>query len=249
MDPKIDRLRIIAYLNGSLTGEEQDAFEQQLAQDEALQTELSLYKSIELTLKDDELTAFNNNLLTASEAHFNTNSTPRRKPFLAPLISISIAASLLALLFAAYWIWFRPHSSNQQDLYAEYAQHDYSISERQSENELHRAEQLLRTGEFTKAIPILKNYLEEDTDAADVQLLLGIALLEQDSTEAASTTFKHLEMEHPLFANEAKWYLGLTYVKKNNLDSAIINLNSIDLKSSRYKDGQDLIKAINSLRK
>lgn len=249
MNSKIDRLLIIAYLNGSLTGEKKEAFEQELARNEALRSELSLYQEINQTLEDKELRKFSTQVLAASEDHFNALSSTRKRPFLAPRMAISIAASFIVLLFAAYWIWFRTPSLDHQGLYAEYAQHDYSISERQSESELNRAEQLLKSGEFAQAIPILKNYLEKEEDAADVQLLLGIAWLELDSTDAAATTFRQLKTAHPLFANEASWYLSLTHLKKNNLDSAIINLNTINSKSSRYNDSQDLIKAINTLRK
>ena len=150
--------------------------------------------------------------------------------------------ALLGLLAWQFW----PKTSPQQ-LYAEYAQHEFNFVEKGSNDQtLFQAETALKAKKYTAAIPLLDEYLKQQSDAYDVVLAKGIAHLEMNDHEKAILTFKRLQNVNALYKIEGTWYLAMAHLKGGNLSACRTQLQNIPSDSSRYSLAQDLLSRLPS---
>lgn len=242
MEQEITYAKWEEFLNGSLENEEYIALEQALQNDTSLQAQLALYREVRNAQNDPELDAFNLVANQVREQYTQSIEEKNIKTIKTPWLPIAaIAALFIGLIF---WFLFRPSSLSTKELYSEYAIHDISIQQMSTTGELGTIQSLLMSEQYENVLPIINNYLAANPDAADVQLTKGIALLETNQIAEALQTFTTLEENHPIYANEAKWYQALTFLKNEQTAEAQAILGLISPQSSRYKEAQVVLKKI-----
>lgn len=239
MQPEITFAKWEEFLNGSLETEEQQALESALQEDVDLQAQFALYQEVRSAQNDPALDQF---VAILNEVRAE-NATPVRALSLRKIaFVVSIAAGILLLL----WFVMRPENvaTSPQELYAEYAIHEVNVQQMSAGSELGIIQTLLREQKYNEALPYINSYLDTHSDAADITLLQGICLLEIDRIEEAMECFQRLEENHPIYANEAKWYQALSLLKNEQVSDAVTVLTTIPSESSRYQNAQALLKKI-----
>ncbi len=242
--------KILPYIINDLSSNELSAFKEQMEEDSELRKEVSLSQQIKLAVNDESLNELENKLKIVSEQYHQTrgsssffNRSLPRKTWLA------LAASVLVIIACFIWMFLQKSPMNAETLYAQYAKHDFSFTERGPENQLITAENFLDNGNYQNALPLLNEYITQNDKAADVILALGIANMEIGNNNEALSIFSQLQKDHPIFSNECKWYIALTHLKTGDLDQSIANLSTIESISNRYKEAQRLITEIQSFHK
>ncbi len=234
------------YLNGDLDQQERDQLDAALQANEALQQELALYQEVRTAIQDDQLTTFQQTLQEVRQER-NVSSPSANHPKLQVNYRwVTIAAAVVGLVVLA-WLMLRQSNGELSDpaqLYAQYAQYEINLQEMSDAPELGIMQSLLQAKKYEEALPILNTYLADHPEAADIQLARAIALLETANTAAALQTLNKLESAHPIYANEAKWYRSLTYLKMGQLTEAQATLEKIPDTSSRYEGARELLQKI-----
>lgn len=241
MDKKIPYDQFEEYLNGTLNDMELKDFEQQLSTDTDLKNELNLYQKIKKSQQNKDLTNFEANLQSAENEYFKAPEKPIKKnPTINRRIRILAAAMFIGFLIIAGLKLFQSPPSTDQ-LYAQFAKHEFSFQEMSSNATLGQIQTLLEKNQYTAALPLINSYLQQSPNAADIKLAQAISLLETQQYDNALSSLKALGEQYPLYQNESLWYQALTYLKLNQIPSSLNLLHQIPDDSSRYSDSQQLI--------
>ena len=232
------------YLQGKLDETERSAFEQRLKTDAELQQQLALYQKIREANQDKDLSAFEKKLQAAQTAHFKRPD--RSLKSIRRRILIWVPAAVLVLSFVYFFgkKYLDAGPGDPAEIYAQYAQHDFSFQEMSNGNELAEMENLLNAGQFAEVLPKLDEFLKNQPDRADVQLAKGIALMETGKAAQAIEIFTELGAQYSLYLAESQWYTALAYLKQGQLDESLSYLQQIPKNASRYAEAQGLIRAL-----
>lgn len=236
------------FFDGALNEQEQQAFQQKLQNDpnfaKAFAVEQDLLEGIE-SLGNDKLRQ-ELQQIHREEAPALSRATVRplggRRWWLT-------AAALLLGGALAWWLWPQTAPDTQQ-LYAQYAQHDFSFVQKSGGRGIEKkllssAEKSLRKGNYQGGLNSLNQYLELQIHDQEAALAKGIALLEiGDDYPAARAIFKNLVDSKSLLANDGRWYLALLDLKLHNLDACQQHLRSIPKNSARYAKAQELLQQL-----
>jgi tetratricopeptide (TPR) repeat protein len=226
---------IEAYLDGSLQGAGRKEFEQRLQQEEALANQLALHREVDLRLE-----AMQKEQLTADwKAHLEEHkaSGTGGKSARLPYRSLAIAATVLVLIAAAWWV-FRPVSSavladNYWDQSAQFAYTDIDRStdpNTPDANTVRQAYKQFQSGDFALTVQTIQS-ISQPTD--ELLLLQGAAHFKLGNYQAAQTSFQSvLDQPQSLVKDEARWYLALVLLKNNDKKAATALLQEIVAKQS-----------------
>ena len=146
---------------------------------------------------------------------------------------IAVAAILVIALGS---LWFLSDNANEK-LYAKYFTPDPGLPTMMSETknfEFYDAMVNYKQGEYTKAIekwqPLLDNSPKSDT----LNYFMGMAQLANKQEEKAIKYFDVVtNLETSTFKNDAYYYLGLAYLKADNLEFAKKNLTFSTVDNSK----------------
>ncbi len=235
------------YFEQQLTEEEQKTFDQRLANDEdfahAFQVEKDVMEGLETLgnqqLRTDLKTIYQEEIVQSKEKATTSNSATI-KPISGNRRWWMIAAATIAGLALFSWLFWPQPSS--QELYAEYANHQFDFVEKGSNDELaFQIEEALKNKSYAQAIPLLDNYLKTQPNAYSFLLAKGIAHMETDNHEKAILIFKQLTRVNELYKVEGTWYQALTHLKGGNTTLSRQQLTNIPNSSSRYAKAQELL--------
>lgn len=151
------------------------------------------------------------------------------------------AAAVFALAVVGRFVLGR-NEKTTEELYAEYAVHDFSFTEQSSGgNDLAEAEKYLKRSEYAEAKTVLNKYLRENPEDVQARMALGISHLELGESAEALSIFKKTEVETPALKNDAIWYVALAFLKKGDVKSTKEELKKISQNSARYKMAVQLL--------
>jgi len=246
-----DNITISKYINGELSGAELAEFEKLLQQDKALADEVNFHKIVDESLLENyqatskidksEQLEFEGILREIMEGKEIINPPIKAPPSiirrLIPIAVIAVAASLVFF----FWPNSKNTNSNLADVY--YIPYEFSVSTMDNEyNILNEAEKAYKTKEYEKALSIFKNH----PGNLRVQIAKGNTEYNLKKYSEAVKTFKKViqNSNNVSFKNYAKWYLALTYLKKDDKDQAIKLLGQLPESADFYKQAQNLIKEL-----
>lgn len=235
---------IEAYLNGTLSEEEQEAFEQQLQVDEGLKKEVQIHRSIFNQLSahyqsEAKETAFKEKIAAISKQYQQDKvkikplQVGNRRRNYAIATVLAVAASILLLLWAPW----------KTSLYEQFAKHPTARFTEMStdQNLLNEAEASFNAGQYSEALNSLKNYTINNPEDTEALFFQAIALLETDQINAADSIFKSISEETTPYQYEAIWYLALSQLKQDNSLETKAILQQIPEGSSAYSKAQKLL--------
>ena len=235
---------IEAYLNGTLSKKEQEAFEQQLQVDEGLKKEVQIHRSIFDRLSvhyqsEDKAEAFKEKIASIGKQYQQTTDNVKplhpgkqRRNYAIGAV-LAIAASILLLLWAPW----------KTSLYEQFAKHPAARFTEMSTNQslLNQAEASFNAEQYSEALNFLTEYTTNNPEDTEAQFFQAIALLETNQFDAAENIFKNISAGTTPYQYEAIWYLGLSELKKGDKTAAKTYLQQIPEGSSAYNKAQRLL--------
>lgn len=231
---------IEAYLNNSLSKEDLLIFENRLQNDEGFAAKVedikTVLKGIETQALKEQLDIFHNEMTSTEE------DTDVIEPKVKSLKWRKIAVAA-ALIIAAGSFWFLNRDSNEQ-LYAEFYSPDPGLPTTMSSTknyEFYKAMVSYKQGHYNEALKNWTNELKTKVDNDTLNYFVGSALLaDKKESEAISYLEEVTKQDNSVFKNEALYYLGLAYLKNNNLEKAKEYLQKSD-----FTKAKDLLKKLN----
>ena len=255
-------IQINQYINGELTGEALQEFEQLLTNNPEFAKEVALHKKIDQTLQakkasknDPELKALfqqfgEKYIINATENEVDTKvidlpqheNVPTQKAninkgilkWLAPVASIAAATALLI-----FYIGFgKVNPKKLAEQHFEVYTLD-NIPRSGNLNDLMLAQQAYDNKDYSKA----KDLFSMFPDNTSAQMAKGNCEFLLEEPEKAINTFKQLTNRKIDVHQKAEvhWYLALSYLKLDDRENATKNLQLIPSSSNYYEDAQTII--------
>lgn len=214
MSPEKYHTQIEAWLLGELSPEEAQSFENQMKADDSLSKAVKeqevAFEAIDL-LVEENLTHKLKALQEERYAKPRSIGILRRMP-------LAIAASVVVLIAAGVAFMMNQNFSNQQ-----LVANNFEISDTGIRGEGNAAFDSFANGDYTNAVAQFETILKENPERKAVQLYLGQSYyMLKDYPKALSqfeTVFKN-NTPDPRFSNDARWYMGLTYLAMEDKQNA-----------------------------
>jgi TolA-binding protein len=224
--------RIESYLNNTMSQEDFLTFEEQLKSDSTLQKQVTehkiLFEAVETQSLKEQLNEFHK---LASETEMPKIGTSKVRSL--QLRKLAIAASLI--IAAGYFLFF--NGSTNEKLYTNYFTPDPGLVTTMSSNsnfEFYDAMVNYKQGDYKKAISkwevLQQNKPKNDT----LNYFLGVAHLANKNEDSAILFLALVtKTSKSTFKSDAYYYLGLAYLKANNVELAKKNLTFSDVDNSK----------------
>ncbi|WP_299890480.1 hypothetical protein [uncultured Lacinutrix sp.] len=252
---------IDGYLNGSLSLEQKAVFEKQINTDQALKEELLIYKalqesfnendwhtldknsniedfkSIKNRFKTKEYQDISKNIKSVESLYCNKNKKKSNSIF----YKLGIAATII--LFLAIGLPFIFNTNSLNDYYNDYQNWDTipSLIEKGSQNESQKIEELYTSKDYNS---LIKLYEANNTNNYNNYSLIKIGhiYIELGFTEKAIEVFDKLIATKKLSSSKGYWYKLLVYLKIEDKEKAIEQLNIIlqDKNNYKYEEAKEL---------
>lgn len=224
-------LQIQEYLDGNLNEPELSAFQQRLQNDQKLAAEVKSLQNIEHNLRGIGYQELKSDV-SQWETEYKTNSKKSQR-----YTYLAIAASLAIFVLVGYFALNPGVDAN--DLYAMYYSPypDMILSRGEvtaSEQQLTFGMQAYNDKNYSTAINLLADYLEQNGTNRGAYFYLAISQLETGAFDDAEGNFR-TAAEDPNFAQQSDWYRALLYMKQHRLELAKTTLKEIANNDSHYK--------------
>lgn len=259
-------LEIDKYLSGDMSEIEKQAFEAKISSDPMLAEELKLQKDMRSIYDEQNWFEGDKKILKQEETKqlqtfFKSEESEVLKNTIQEVISenksnsgnrflpiLKIAAVIAVLITISIYLFKEP---SYEDLYAEYMHMEEIpslISRGESgTKELENAQVLFRDEKYTKAIEIFTQYQANAESINPLSFIYtGVAFLEINEFEKALTQFELLANSNTLQSKKAIWYKAMVFLKQNNEEKLIENLEVIvaDKNNYNFDKAQQLLEII-----
>ncbi len=236
--------KIERYLTNRLSPEELVDFENEIANNPKLQSEIETHKTLHNTLSDQETLLVKEKLIKVSKEVKKEESSFVKSIFSSPL---KIAATIIMLLGISAFLWNTLDSTEElRDLYvAHYTPFPAEdITRGQANTTLQNIMDHYNKGAYEKVITTL----EKNTNLIDqneLSVYLGISYLNTSQEQKAILQFERVS-EKNRHHEASRWYLSLTYLKLNDTQRTIQILEEIIKYNGVYKNNAArLLRALN----
>ena len=240
--------RIDQYLLNLLSPEEKSSFEKQLQEDENLMKEFLLHKETFETIEGIGRVELKSRLKKIhSEEVENQNGESSN---IRSLISkFAIAASFVGLI--AFGWWWMQQPLTPADLYSQnFEPFELTLNQRSGSEKLYDdIETAYAKGDFENAIALFKTSLEkQDKRSSQLLLGLGISYMEGENPQNAIPYFNEIiDNKDFNFEDESHWYLGLAYLKMNDIPNAKVHFEILasDPSKDHHEQSVDIVSNLN----
>lgn len=219
--------KLVQYLDGELTGAEQEDLTQQLASDKELQDELDNLKSIREAVRfyglQQRVSGIHTQMMKELQAAAKKNSPVRR------IIRYSIAVAASVILIAAAIVGYNFYTLSANKLFASnYRPYELSTVRDNSGPGLSGLENDYREKKYDQVVGIT---YDRRFTIKEI-FLRAISYVELKDNTNAIKEFKKVIAENEaaktsFFKEEAEYYLALTYIRNKDYDFALEQLQKI----------------------
>lgn len=236
---------IHAYLDGSLSETEKEAFKAAMEKDEMLRNEVNLHREVDAALAETDILRLRSQL-KRMHRKASSEETGTRILRLKPRQAFAAVAAIALLLVASAWIFtlMNQSSLSSQEIYEMYYQPDDAVMVMRSgtsgseEAMLMEALRKYENNDFEGALKLLK----KDNSNLMVHFYSGLAYMEIEHFTEAIRSFQNiLDDQQNLFVEQALWYQGLCYIKTGRTDKAKEVFGELVFPGSAYKTRVEFI--------
>jgi thioredoxin-like negative regulator of GroEL len=231
-----------AYIDGELNPEERQVFENQLLADPELKKQFDEFAAMRQRYQDSfaseeadaKLSASLGDLGREFFAPQQTRKTTRRIWLLAPVLA---AACALALL-----LFYRP-----RDLFRQYFQPPLAAFTEKGSGEaglFQQAERAFNAGDYAGAGQYLDAVLTENPGDMQASFYRGLCHLETGEPAAARGMLEPLALGASAMAEDARWFLALSYLREKDYAACAAELAQIPGDSRWSARAEELKKKI-----
>lgn len=234
---------IALYVNGDMTGEEQQQFEQVLQRDRSLQEDVQEFRHVLTSLRtkiapDAQDQAITRTFQSLNEEYFDL-SEGKVRPVRAYVGWASAAAVIAIILVVTLF-----HPWKQNDLYREYANIEMvTVAERGNNDagQLQQAADAFNKREFSASRTLLESIYKTQQENAMIAFYYAISLIETGSPDKAIVILSELSDGDSIFKYDARYFIALTYLKTENREACKSWLQKIPADNNRYAQAQSLL--------
>ncbi len=247
--------RIEDYLDDALDDQQRLAFEAEVRSDPALARQLSVVREARQRLiaqwaNEPADSALLNTLQQIGSEHFKSENSSGQSGGgrlfrLAP--AWWAAAAALAATVVAAWLFLRPPAHER--LFAQYGafpEADFTVrGDAPGTNDLSAAEAAFNGKDYIEALRLLQAYLAGHPEDTQARLHAGLCHLELKQYDQATAVFTEIGKSPNVWADEATWFLALTYLRQGKRDDCTRILKQISPDNGRHEQAAELINKLN----
>lgn len=247
--------KIEDYLDDALDDQERQAFEAEVRTDPALAQQLAVVRETRQRLitqwaNEPAETDLLETLQKIGSEHFKSGAGSGQtgaggRLFRLPPGWWAAAAAVAATVIAA-WFFLRPPSNER--LYAQYGafpEADFTVrGDSPATNDLSAAEAAFNRKDYAEALNLLQAYLAGHPEDAQARLHAGLCHLELKQYPEATAIFSEIGGSKNVWADEANWFLALTYLRQDKRNESARILKLIPQSSGRYEQAAELLSRI-----
>ena len=234
------------YVNGDMTGADQQKFEQQLQRDKTLQEQVQQYRQVLAALRirlapDEQDQAFSHTLHALNEEYFGPAEESIRPVGIYIKWACAAAAVAIVLIITLFHPW------RQNDLYTEYTTLQMIPSAERGDHTdtlLQQAATAFNNKQFGLAQKDLEAAHKLEPDNALIQFYYAVSLVETGDHHTGQPLLEHVYAGNSVFKYDAAYFLALSYLKINNKNACRQWLQKIPSGTNRYAQAQSLISLI-----
>ena len=209
---------IEAYLLKNMSDEEYAGFEKLIAGNEDWNAKITTVKVAILGIREaamkDQVEVFHRRMPEL----VNTNMKPVKR------VNWLVAAGVLAVLSISMWLVFFSQSKEDR-IYAAYYQPDPGLPTYMAATDNYEFEKAMveyKSGNYKTAIEGWEKLLTQQPQNDTLTYFLGNAYMAAKNYTAAIKYYDlTLKNEKSLFTQDVWWYLGLCYIKENDIKNAM----------------------------
>lgn len=236
------------YINGEMNEAEKEWFEKELATNEQLRKEVILRKQTDEVLRNQDILDLRMklNLIRQKNEVKTLVSSTKKRPSLKYAAAISVLAviGILAL--------FTNRKMTSEELFEKYHKLYEPSTEMRSglsniESDFATALEYYNVHDYRNAAIYFSRVTEKDPGNMHSTLLYGISSFENSNYPEAEKSFNRvIDDADNLYIDHAHWYLALCYLKTNENEKAVGELDYIKESTSLYS--RDAAKILKKLR-
>ncbi len=239
METNSTHILIDKKLQGTLSAEEQFAFEEKLS-DKAFKESYLWHLDVSKALAHQEKSTLKARLQKLEKPEVE------KKPSYTSFLSI--AASIVILLGVSS-VWYAHQNFSNTALTNDfYSTPNLSAARGQSTDaaQIQEAYQYFIAEDYLQAIELLQQNKSVSTEQSE--LLLGYAFFKTNQLNLAATSFKSLENSKEIAKDEAKYMLALAFLKQQKIEESRVILNKLaeDTSSPYQTSAKALLKKLGS---
>lgn len=212
------------YINKTMTFEESSAFEEKLKSNPDFKNQVEDIRTMLLGIETQAL----KEKMEEFHEELPKNKIPVKEPSKVKYLNFRKLVAAAAIVIALGSVWYFSGNSNT-NLYSKYYSPDPGLPTTMSTSDnftFYDAMVNYKRKDYTLAIskwePLLINKPENDT----LNYFIGSAYLANGKEELAITYLQKVtQLKENTFKNEAYYYIGLAYLKAENIELAKKNLN------------------------
>lgn len=235
--------RFDTYLNGESEETERLELERQLAEDPELRSQFESYRALRRHYQNqwahEKRAEAVHKTLDGLRAEFFP-PPPRRRKLKVWWLAAPAAAAACALVL----IMLRP----QADLFQTYYQRPPSAFTERGYNDallFQRAGQAYNEGRFEESLIYFDSLLLLYPDAAQLRFYKALSLLESGQQDKSQTELESLAKGSSAYAEDAQWFLAMSYLKGGNLEACLQALAQIPAESPWNEKARELERKLN----
>jgi tetratricopeptide (TPR) repeat protein len=225
------------YIAGEMGEDERKWFETELEGNENLRAEVDLRKKTELILKSQDVISLRNKLSDLEKRRKEKTVTAKKtgRP-----VYLKYAAVITALAMVGSVVFFTGrHTSGEEVINKYYSSYEPPASQRSASNaenaDFSLALEFYNTNDYANAALFFSKVVESNPKDMQSVLLKGVSNFEDKKYPEAKTSFVTvIEDNNNLFIETASWYLALCYIKTNETDKAVSQLQEITMEGGIY---------------
>jgi len=244
--------QIDRYLLGKFNEEEEKNFQQNLEDDTELAKDVKKRQSIISGLEalGNEKMAERIKSVRQKMKEDEIKSNPDVKKNNGRIVRMLLAAAAISALFFFSWQFLSNHNNNPEQLFAQsYQPYATSIVTRDvnSAENLVQADAFYKARNYQAAIPLLNTALTNQPSNSNLELAIGNAYLSSDQIDQAIIHFQNIiQRKDPLYVDQARWYLALSYLKNNQKEESknLLNILVADSGADFHQEAESLLKKL-----
>lgn len=221
------------YLNGTMTNDEHSMFEEQLTNNPDLKQQV---EDIRLILFGVRKAVLKSKLNAFHEGIKKTHAEEKKETKVRTLYykRFAVAASV-ALVIGSFWLMNR--TPRNEKLFSKHFTPDHGLVTTMSETKNYSFDDAMvnyKHGDYDLAIDKWKVLLQEKPANDTLNYFIGVTYLAKGDENSAIPLLTMVKnTKESIFTNETFYYLGLAYLKANNLEAAKNNLSKSNTDKSK----------------
>lgn len=224
------------FIAGEMNEDELRWFSKELQFNTELSTELKLDKDLDKILVDEDIVEFQRKLVSVFKESKETR-VPKIVRMQPQKWQLAVAATIAVLMIIGGSLLFtQQRSYTPEKLFSMYYDSDKSIELTRSGNaNIVEAVLKFQQKDFQGASLLFAEILDNDPTNMAVWFYNGVSYIETGRINDATMAFKYIvDNKKNLYVEHAGWYLGLCYLKDEQIDFAVEQFHKIAVDPNNY---------------